>query len=92
MGWAGMLPCLLPAYRITEIPRRDDGPAAEPGQRAETSDPGRAQRVAALVAAYHAGVAEAPRRTALSHSAGCGWRRAALCGLSPRATRWPEVR
>ncbi|HTZ25148.1 MAG TPA: ATP-binding protein [Streptosporangiaceae bacterium] len=57
-GWAGMLPCLLPAYRITQIPRRGDGPAAELGQQAEASDPGLAQRVAALVAAYHAGVAD----------------------------------
>ncbi|MGC1570012.1 MAG: hypothetical protein WA794_28680, partial [Trebonia sp.] len=53
--WARTLPCLLPAYRIMEIPRRDDGTAAAPGQRADTSDPGRAQRVAALAAAYHAG-------------------------------------
>ncbi|HMI27267.1 MAG TPA: hypothetical protein VK594_22545, partial [Streptosporangiaceae bacterium] len=43
----------LDAYRITEIPRRP-----EPGQApapAEADDPGRIQRLAALVAAYHAG-------------------------------------
>ena len=45
--------CGLDAYRITEIPRRDEG-AAERGPGAER-DPGRAQRAAALVAAYHAG-------------------------------------
>jgi DNA helicase HerA-like ATPase len=38
--------CGLEAYQITEIPRRDEG--AE-------QDPGRAQRMAVLVAAYHAG-------------------------------------
>ena len=42
----------LEAYRITEIPRRpdtDQAPARQP------DDPGRAQRAAALAAAYHAG-------------------------------------
>jgi DNA helicase HerA-like ATPase len=42
------------AYRIIEIPRRDD--AGKPGRHAG-GDPGRPQRVAALVAAYHAGLA-----------------------------------
>src|SRR5262245_46960457 len=43
----------LDAYRITEIPRRPDpGPAQPPG---ESDDAGRRQRLAALVAAYHAG-------------------------------------
>ena len=43
----------LDAYRITEIPRRPEpGPAPAP---AESDDPGRIQRLAALVAAYHAG-------------------------------------
>ena len=43
----------LDAYRITEIPRRPEpGPAPSP---AESDDPGRTQRLAALVAAYHAG-------------------------------------
>src|ERR1700742_4687627 len=40
--------CGLEASQITEIPRRDEGARAE-------QDPGRAQRVAALAAAYHAG-------------------------------------
>ena len=52
--WARAPLSLLPAYRITEIPRRGDG--TENGQRDE-SDPGRPQRVAALMAAYHAGIA-----------------------------------
>ena len=43
----------LDAYRITEIPRwPEPGPAPAP---AESDDPGRIQRLAALVAAYHAG-------------------------------------
>src|SRR6266536_1681631 len=43
----------LDAYRITEIPRRPEpGPGPAP---AEPDDPGRIQRLAALVAAYHAG-------------------------------------
>ena len=55
-NWARSPLCLLQAYRITEIPRRGDGAAPEPGQPDETGDPGRPQRVAALVAAYHAGI------------------------------------
>ena len=75
--WAGTLPCLLPAYRIMEIPRRDDGSAAEPGQRAQTSDPGRAQRVAALAAAYHAGIAVG---AAAGGAVAFGWVRLAAGG------------
>jgi uncharacterized protein len=46
----------LDAYRITEIPRPQDAGDQQPpaGRR---GDPGRAQRFAALAAAYHAGVA-----------------------------------
>ena len=44
----------LDAYRITEIPRRADPGPAQPS--AESDDAGRTQRLAALVAAYHAGV------------------------------------
>jgi len=44
----------LGAYRVTEIPRRDDAGAPE-SRRSGDSDPGWAQRVAALIAAYHAG-------------------------------------
>src|SRR6266480_5610083 len=43
----------LDAYRITEIPRRAE-PGAAPAP-ADSDDPGRTQRLAALVAAYHAG-------------------------------------
>src|SRR5690242_21712392 len=43
----------LDAYRITEIPRRPE-PGPGPTQ-AESDDPGRIQRLAALVAAYHSG-------------------------------------
>jgi uncharacterized protein len=45
--------CGLDAYWITEIPRRDEDETGR-GSGSER-DPGRAQRVAALVAAYHAG-------------------------------------
>ena len=44
----------LGAYRITEIPRRPEPSASQPSP-ADSGDPGRAQRLAALVAAYHAG-------------------------------------
>jgi uncharacterized protein len=46
--------CGLDGYRITEIPRpAESGTAGRPG--ADERDPGRGQRVAALVAAYHVG-------------------------------------
>jgi len=45
----------LDAYRITEIPRRADAGETEIS-RGGPNDPGRTQRLAALVAAYHAGV------------------------------------
>jgi len=50
--------CALDGYRITEIPRR---PGTETTGRsgAAERDPGRAQRLAALVAAYHVGGAVA---------------------------------
>jgi len=52
LAWDGLSE--LDAYRITEIPRRaDPGPAQPPS---ESDDAGRTQRLAALVAAYHAGV------------------------------------
>ena len=44
----------LDAYRITEIPRRPESGTSEPPP-GERTDPGRAQRLAALIAAYHAG-------------------------------------
>jgi uncharacterized protein len=44
----------LEAYRIIEIPRQPDPGHAQPPAH-QQEDPGRAQRVAALAAAYHAG-------------------------------------
>src|SRR5262249_17670319 len=44
----------LDAYRITEIPRRPESGTSGP-RPGERDDPGRAQRLAALIAAYHAG-------------------------------------
>ena len=64
----------LDAYRITEIPRRRDTSAQESGNGDET-DPGRPQRVAALMAAYHAGVA-GPREGGVAF----GWVRTATGG------------
>ena len=49
LGWEALAG--LGAYRITEIPRLADEATGEPRR---TNDPGLAQRVAALVAAYHA--------------------------------------
>ncbi len=49
--------CGLQAYEITEIPRRDEDETGAGAGRER--DPGRAQRMAALVAAYHAGDAVA---------------------------------
>jgi len=43
----------LGAYRVTEIPRRSDADTAQPAQD-QPNDPGRTQRLAALIAAYHA--------------------------------------
>ncbi len=43
----------LNAYRITEIPRRSDADATRPAD--QPYDVGRTQRLAALIAAYHAG-------------------------------------
>src|SRR5215469_4714277 len=69
--WPGTPLCLLPAYRITEIPRRVDGAAHESGQRDQSDDPGRPQRVAALMAAYHAGIATGvPTSTVAQAAAG----------------------
>jgi uncharacterized protein len=45
----------LDAYRITEIPRRADAGETETPEH-QPNDPGRAQRLAALIAAYHVGV------------------------------------
>ena len=44
----------LDAYRVTEIPRRSDADATQSSQN-QPNDPGRTQRLAALIAAYHAG-------------------------------------
>jgi uncharacterized protein len=44
----------LGTYRVTEIPRRAEPDAAQPS-RDEPDDAGRTQRLAALIAAYHAG-------------------------------------
>jgi DNA helicase HerA-like ATPase len=44
----------LDAYRITEIPRCPEPETAQPPP-GQAADPGRTQRLAALIAAYHAG-------------------------------------
>jgi len=56
LGWPELT--ALDAYRITEIPRRpgQDETGASPGL---PNDPGRTQRLAALIAAYHARAGDA---------------------------------
>jgi len=76
VAWSRTPLGLLEAYRITEIPRRPDVSARESGRRDE-ADPGRPQRVAALVAAYHAGFACGG---AASGAIAFGWVRTAACG------------
>src|SRR5215469_7733741 len=51
------------AFRITEIPRGPESGTEETAGH-EDDDPGRSQRVAALVAAYHAGIGGAADFTA----------------------------
>ena len=55
----------LPGYRVREIPRPPDAPAGPPR---EPGDAARAQRAAALVAAYHGETAAGARRPV-----GLGW-------------------
>ncbi len=66
----------LDAYRITEIPRRSEADAAPPAQD-RPGDPGRTQRLAALIAAYHAG-AEATENG--SSALAVGWIRHSVGG------------
>jgi DNA helicase HerA-like ATPase len=67
------VPAGCAAYRITEIPRRPE--PSQPGPaRPDGGDPGRPQRAAALVAAYHAGIAQPAGTVAF------GWVRAAAGG------------
>ena len=66
----------LEAYRITEIPRRSEADMTRPSQD-EPVDPGRTQRLAALIAAYHAG-AEAKGNG--SGALAIGWIRHGACG------------
>lgn len=51
----------LDAYIVREIPRREDA-HADAGSARQVAESGRAQRIAALVAAYHAGIAEGQAR------------------------------
>src|SRR5580692_6181909 len=67
------VPAGCAAYRITEIPRRPE-PSQAGGAGTDGRDPGRPQRAAALVAAYHAGVAKPAGTVAF------GWVRAAADG------------
>jgi len=67
------VPADCAAYRITEIPRRPE-PSQAGAARPDGGDPGRPQRTAALVAAYHAGIAGPAGTVAF------GWVRAATGG------------
>ena len=66
----------LDAYRITEIPRRSE-PDATRSSRDEPDDGGRTQRLAAFIAAYHAG---AEARGNGSGAVAIGWVRHAAGG------------
>ncbi len=55
LGWPELT--ALDAYRITEIPRRP-GPGETGASSGLPNDPGRTQRLAALIAAYHAGAGD----------------------------------
>jgi uncharacterized protein len=68
-----MVPAGCATYRIVEIPRRPEPSQAGPA-RPDRGDPGRPQRAAALVAAYHAGIAKSEGTVAF------GWVRAAAGG------------
>src|ERR1700722_9827627 len=72
------VPAGCAAYRITEIPRRPDPTPSGPA-RPDGGDPGRPQRAAALVAAYHAGIASAGLSGA-SGTVAFGWVRPAAGG------------
>jgi uncharacterized protein len=73
LGWRELTE--LDAYRITEIPRRPDAGDTE-APPDQSGDPGRTQRLAALIAAYHVGAGtKSNSRPALAigwvrHSAG----------------------
>ncbi|HEX4288833.1 MAG TPA: ATP-binding protein [Trebonia sp.] len=73
MTVSATVPAGCAAYRITEIPRRPDPAQAGPA-RPDGGDQGRPQRAAALVAAYHAGIAKPAGTVAF------GWVRAAAGG------------
>jgi DNA helicase HerA-like ATPase len=64
----------LDAYLVREIPRREDS-SLEGRPARSVSDPGRAQRLSALVAAYHAGIAVGEARPVAF-----GWVRGAAGG------------
>src|SRR6185312_4979162 len=74
----------LDAYRITEIPRRPE-PGPAPAQ-ADSDDPGRIQRLAALVAAYHVGA------EAKGNGSGAGAIGGISDGLLPGDERRPDGR
>ncbi|HEY1820356.1 MAG TPA: ATP-binding protein [Trebonia sp.] len=64
----------LDAYLVKEIPRREDA-SGQAGPARSASDPGRAQRLSALVAAYHCGIAAGGARPVAF-----GWVRTAAGG------------
>ena len=66
----------MAAYLIREIPRREE-PSPDAANRRSAADAARAQRFAALVAAYHAGVS---RQAGAAGAVAFGWVRAAAGG------------
>jgi uncharacterized protein len=72
----------LAAYLVEEIPRRGDA-ELDKGREQRAAEAGRAQRLSALVAAYHAGIAPAHAGIAPADGGGAvafGWVRAAVGG------------
>jgi uncharacterized protein len=84
LGWPELTE--LDAYQITEIPRRPD--VGEGYPRDQPDDPGRTQRLAALLAAYHAGLSV----TGHGHGAlALGWVRASADGPLQILTAGPAL-
>src|ERR1700685_655234 len=81
LGWPELT--ALDAYRITDIPRRL-GPGETGVSAGQPNDPGRTQRLAALIAAYHASVA-AQGNGSGALALGWGRHRAGAAGGEPLA-------
>jgi DNA helicase HerA-like ATPase len=75
-GTAWQRLCGLDAFQVTQIPRRPDGISPQAGSAGGRRDPGRSQRTAVLVSAYHA----AQREAGAPGTIAIGWVRATPAG------------